>query len=237
MSTIFNPNIPSNDDSVYDAYFSFHTNMQAINNLVGVDHFPGTATQHRGYHKQITIPEALDAPPKPTGNIGIIYTGPSTTTTTSNAPVLKFANKDGDWEIPLGAQSQPGPGPTPQPQPEFEGPEFSDTNQGGQKWIGYCKFKNKFAVMWWRTVVGRAWGNIPAEFGESGTVYPLPFQTIFYANVEYGNAPSGYFQFERSDTQNMIPPNFQITTTNARILNRNKTQNLSASLLVIGILK
>lgn len=57
MSTSFNPNIPADTDTVYDAYFSFRSNMLGLNNLIGVDHVDGTdanSAQH-GMHKQVTF--------------------------------------------------------------------------------------------------------------------------------------------------------------------------------------
>lgn len=57
MSTSFNPNIPADTDTVYDAYFSFRSNMLGLNNLIGVDHVDGTdanSAQH-GMHKKVSF--------------------------------------------------------------------------------------------------------------------------------------------------------------------------------------
>lgn len=55
MSTSFDPNIPSDTDTVYDAYFSFRKNMLALNNIFQKDHIAGTEQGLHGRHKQITF--------------------------------------------------------------------------------------------------------------------------------------------------------------------------------------
>lgn len=219
-STIFNPNIPTNDDSVYDAYFSFHNNMEAINNLIGIDHFSGTAAQFRGQHRQVSFAEALDADPQPTGDLAILFTRPSNSNTKSNAPILKFANRDGIWEIPLGAQQAPAPDPsppTPQPTPTpTTGPEFND---GGTS--GYVKFANKFGMVWVRGYM--------ASKGAFSASYPIAFSRIFFGGVSYGTS-----SFSMGDTKRMIPPNYSIGNSSANATNRNETQGQSIQFLIIG---
>lgn len=55
MSTSFDPNIPADTDTVYDAYFSFRKNMLALNNIFQKDHVSGTEQGLQGRHKQITF--------------------------------------------------------------------------------------------------------------------------------------------------------------------------------------
>lgn len=231
MSTLFNPNIPSNDDSVYDAYFSFHNNMLAINNLLDVDHISGTAPQYRGHHKQVTFVSPLDASPKPTDTLGVLYTGSSTKNPTSNAPVLKYANKDGDWEIPLG--DTPGSGDS-----QYQGPPFYDyvkpgLGMGG--W-GYFRFGNKLAVIWVRDRVAIAGKDFP---GETICYFPLKFKRVFCSMINYGTSPSSQtFPHIRDDKENMIPPNYNILITPQSqaiyFYNRNRTQAMTVQALIIG---
>lgn len=55
MSTSFDPNIPADTDTVYDAYFSFRRNMLSLNNLIQQDHVSGTEAGLHGRHKQVTF--------------------------------------------------------------------------------------------------------------------------------------------------------------------------------------
>lgn len=55
MSTSFDPNIPADTDTVYDAYFSFRKNMLSLNNIFQKDHVSGTEQGLQGRHKQITF--------------------------------------------------------------------------------------------------------------------------------------------------------------------------------------
>lgn len=234
MSTIFNPNIPTNEDTVYNAYFAFHSNMVSINNLIDVDHFAGTAPQFRGNHKQVTFPEPLDANPQPSGSIGFLYTGPSTAPGSSGAPILKYANRDGVWEIPLGKPST-RQRPKQEADPRAlelptQGPVFRDMGGGTTSGQGYARFDNHMAMVWFRTTLPKAGkGGEPSSWASIRFAYPLKFKTLFFATVNHGT--SG---FDRMDMGHVLPPNYTINIDGATVYNRNEDQSQSIQVLVIG---
>lgn len=94
MSTSFNPALPSDQDSVYDAYLGFRKNMIAINNLLDIDHYNGTAQNYRGMHKWVTIPERLAQAPSVQGSGAVIFA-----TTLGNETRLKYVTSQGVKDI------------------------------------------------------------------------------------------------------------------------------------------
>lgn len=221
MSTEFNPNIPSNDDTVYDAYFSFHKNMEALNNLIGVDHFNGSALSNRGMHRAITFPEPLDSQPAVQGTMGVLYTGQDSTDPTSLAPVLKYTNAKGTWEIPLGAASGGG-GSSSTAQQSFE--ETVNPNLFEGK--GFLVFPNKFGIFWARGVLN-AGQTVSGKFDKE-------IRRVFFAQVvsTQGRNIARFTQTE--DTKDKFL-SWEIVGNGFRVSNAYKTWSLNYQILVIGL--
>lgn len=237
MSTDFNPNIPTDKDTVYDAYFSFQKNMQALNNVIGIDHFSGTALQNRGMHKTITLPDPLDADPKPQGNMVVLYTSTQSADPTSNAPVLKFANRNGSWQIPLGVDTGGGSGggsgggvsPNPQPTPSYDQDFETSANPNDLAGTGYLTFPNKFTIFWSR-------GYLGPQMSYSGS-YPKEFRRIFIGYVFSNAIRAGNFSFDESETSKEKFLTWSLSRQGYNVRNAYKTQGntLSFQVLVLGV--
>lgn len=229
MSTAFNPQIPTDQDSVYDAYFAFRQNMESINNLINVDHFNGSSPAFHGNHRRVNLPEPLDTDPKPTGDLGVLYTKVE-----NGVARLKFANKTNHWLIPLGEQPGGGGGGGAQ----SDGPSFIDPitglTQSGDA-TGHAIFPNKFCMVWFRFALE---GN--ATHYEN---FPIPMKRIFSCILEYGDATyasnpitgaSTVFQFRREHATTMSPPNYILDIKKLTVFNRNKTTRQSIQAFVVG---
>lgn len=237
MSTDFNPNIPTDKDTVYDAYFSFQKNMQALNNVLGIDHYNGTALQNRGMHKIITLPEPQDTDPKPQGNMVVLYTSTQSADPTSNAPVLKFANRNGSWQIPLGV-SEPGGGSsgggsgggsTPQPTPSYDQDFETNANPNEAAGTGYLTFPNKFTIFWSR-------GHLGPQTSYNGS-FPKEFRRLFFGYVFSHAVRAGGFYFDETDTSKDKFLTWSLSRQGYNVRNVYKTQGntLSFQVLVFGV--
>lgn len=219
MSTSFNPAIPSDKDTVYDAYFSFHRNMESINNLLDVDHYNGSSAQFHGMHRMINIPEPVAAPPTVQGNAGVIYTSTSSVSGASNAPVLFYTNRDGRWEIPM-FLTEPGGGSS--------GGRFNlevGMPSNELKGSGYYIFDSKFAVCWIR---GIAFAN------KSRTeVFPVDFDRLFFVTLETTESKNLYFSFKDTSGSNSNPLLWEAVTKEIKITNKTKT-DYSFQVIALG---
>lgn len=228
MSDQFDPNIPKNDDTVYDAYFSFTKNMEAVNNVVGVDHFSGTAPQNRGFHKAVTFAEPLNTIPQMQGNMSILYTSTESADPKVNYPVLKFTNRSGTWEIPFGAASGGG-GPSPQPDYGYKQSFEPGRNPGLFEGMGYVVFPNKFAVVWAR-------GYLPPLANHAKAV-PVPLKQIFIANVfttylDSAGSQGNFGQTMRDKDNKWL--DWAISSTQINVFNKYQTYHLKYQALILG---
>lgn len=233
MSTSFNPQAPTDNDSVYDAYFAFKQNLVSVHNLINVDHYNGSNPNFHGNHRLINIPKPLDNDPQPTDDLGVIYTKKE-----DGKTKLKFANSSASWVIALGDQQGGGGGgedggedPKPTPPAEFEGPSYTDSNTPSGS--GHMRFSNGFAMVWIRGTIstddkGRDPGN-PETFQ-----YPFTFQFLYFVDVVYGDSSGGNFIFSRKHAREQKPANFQAGTSSITIYNPNQTWGMSVQALIIG---
>lgn len=211
MSTSFNPAIPSDKDTVYDAYFSFHRNMESINNLLDVDHYNGSSAQFHGMHRLINFPEPLSAPPTVQGNAGAIYTGASSISGGSNAPVLYYTNREGRWEIPLFASNPGGGGGSGSGRFNLESGSYPHILTGS----GFYIFESKFAVCWMREV---CYSN-----RKRTEVFPVKFDRLFFVTLETTESKNLLFSFKDTSGSNNNPLLWEATTKEITIQNKTKT--------------
>lgn len=241
MSTSFNPQTPSDSDSVYDAYFAFRQNMIAIHNLLNVDHFNGSNPNFHGNHRLVNLPTPQDTDPTPTGDIGVLYTKKE-----EGKTKLKFANADANWIIALGEQTGTTPNPdpqppTPQPDTQFQGPSFMDPSAQGAgassgSGTGYARFANKFCILW-----ARSW--VPKKSG--GTVnevlvnYPdnLRFSRVFSAHFGYGQDQNVINQMYERTSKRVLPPGYTVGTSGVYLQNNNETHSIFMWVTIIGELQ
>lgn len=230
MSTQFNPNIPTNDDTVYDAYFSFHKNMEAINNLLGVDHVNGSALQNRGMHRAVTFSEPMDSVPQIQGNMAMLYTSTQSADPNSNAPILKFTNRAGTWEIPLGTSSGGGGTggggtPTPQPPPSSYEQDFEDRgNPNVFEGSGFLMFPNKFMISWAR-------GGLSPGSTANGS-FKKEMRRVFFATV---TTSSGGNSFGLNENAKEKVLSWSISRQGYYVKNGYKTWNLNFQVLAVGL--
>lgn len=224
MSTEFNPSIPTNDDTVYDAYFSFHKNMEAINNLLGVDHVNGTALQNRGMHRAVTFSEPMDTVPQVQGNLGMLYTSTQSADPNSNAPILKYTNRNGTWEIPFGANSGGG-GPNPQPPPSSYDQDFEETgNPNVFEGTGYVIFPNKFMVVWARG------GLTPgASVGKS---FKKEMKRVFFGTVTT-SSPGATINLQENVKDKFL--SWNVSRQGYYVKNGYKTWSLNFQVFAVGV--
>lgn len=214
MSTSFNPNIPSNDDSVYDAYFSFFRNMEAINNLIGIDHIDGTANNYRGMHRKITFP-VYSSPGELKGKMGSLYTEwDRDAYTYTDAPRLKFANANGNWEVLLDKKHY-------KVEKELT---LSDKFEGG----GYVQLPRGFVIQWYR-------GH--AKKGEPPKKYPLPKELarIYFAYVFHCKSKTTLDFEQDDDSRKLNGLNWSVGTIFFAVENPFTNTDLNFQLLVLGI--
>lgn len=230
MSTQFNPNIPTNDDTVYDAYFSFHKNMEAINNLIGVDHVNGSALQNRGMHRAVTFSEPLDTVPQIQGNMGMLYTSTQSKDPSTNAPILKFTNREGTWEIPFGQGESSGGGgggnPTPQPPPSSYEQDFEETgNPNLFAGRGYVLFPNKLLICWARGTLSPG--------GSTAGVFQKEMRRLFFATNTTGDGGNSFGS--NSVAKEKLTLLWNVSRQGYSVQNRYKTWTLNFIILAIGV--
>lgn len=218
MSTSFNPSIPSDKDTVYDAYFSFHRNMESINNLLDVDHYNGTSAQFHGMHRMINFPEPLATTPSVQGNAGVLYTGTTSVSGSSNAPVIFFANREGRWEIPLFSHQPGGGGGNRFNLEESILPEEA-------KGSGYYIFDSKFTVCWIREVVYK--NQTKTE------VFPVNFARLFFITVETTESKNLKFSFKKTSGSYSNPLLWEATKNEVKITNKTKS-DCSFQIIALG---
>lgn len=218
MSTSFNPAIPSDKDSVYDAYFSFHRNMESINNLLDVDHFNGSSAQFHGMHRAINFPEPLAAAPTIQGNMGVLYTSTQSANPNSNAPILKYANREGIWELAFGAASGGGGGGTyDQDYEESENPNVFDGS-------GYVIFPNKFMIVWAR-------GHLKAGTNV-GKSFKKEMKKVFFGTVT--TSSKGVTINLQEDAKDKFL-SWDISRQGYFVKNGYKTWNLNYQVFAVGV--
>lgn len=218
MSTSFNPGIPTDQDSVYDAYWAFRKNVESFNNLINVDHYNGTSQSNHGTHRRISFPQTMADPTRPSGLASTLYTR-----TKGGVASLVFANSAGNWEIPL----------------QIAFPEIlqvSDNTIGlpshTSPQAGYVTFKGKFMIGWVRCVV-------PPRKTEKCT-FSLTFNKIFSCSVNYsstkydGTTQQHIFSFNREQSSNLIPPNYTLSLSEIQFANSHQTLYMSVSAIIIG---
>lgn len=215
MSTEFNPNVPSNNDSVYDAYFSFAKNMEAINNLLGIDHFNGTEQNYRGMHRSITFPSTI-TPQNVRGSMGVLFTDTDNNNPTSSAPILKFANSNGSWEVLLKNN---------QYKDQLEEPELRDQFTGQ----GFVQLPNGFTILWARG---------PSISGTTGKfLLPVPLKRIFFANVfhckQYNTRT--FAQDDKSRSLNGL--NWEVGLRHFVVTNPFSNTDLNFQLIALGLIQ
>lgn len=230
MSTSFNPQTPTDNDSVYDAYFAFKQNLVSVHNLINVDHYNGSNPNFHGNHRLVNLPKPLDNDPQPTDDLGVIYTKKE-----DGKTKLKFATSAASWVIALGDQ-QGGDGggeenPQPKPPAEFDGPSYTDDNNTSGS--GHMRFSNGFAMVWIRgTILSADKGKDPGN--KETFKYPFEFERLYFVDVNYGDMSGNFFIFQRMNAREQKPPNFSAGKTQIDIYNPNQSWNMSVQALIIG---